>query len=180
MNDYMLDWETLDTIPSARVLSVGISEFDPLTGEIGEEFYARFDTTSQYNIDRTASADTIRWWGEQEKSVREEAFSGKQPLSAFIRMFNGMCDGKTKVWGNGATFDISILEDIYRQAEAELPYKFWNVRDVRTTLAMGRDLIDYKKPPAPKNAHNPIIDTRYQIGYVSDIYKQIALLNASS
>ena len=39
------------------------------------------------------------------------------------------------VWGNGSTFDITILENAYKIiGDIPHPWKFWNIRDLRTLV----------------------------------------------
>lgn len=37
-----------------------------------------------------------------------------------------------KPWGNGSTFDITIIENLLRQYNVDPPWMFWNVMDLRT------------------------------------------------
>ena len=67
MNHIMVDIETLDTVQSAVVLSIGAVAFDPHTKELGEKFYVEFttDLQAQQRLGRTISADTVTWWMQQ-------------------------------------------------------------------------------------------------------------------
>ena len=70
-----IDLETLDTSPSATVLSLGAVKFNPLdTSEPHSELYIKIDIDEQDSLGRTASDSTIEWWGKQDPKVMEEAF----------------------------------------------------------------------------------------------------------
>ena len=71
----MIDLETLDTLPSCTVLSLGAVKFDPLNdSEPHSELYLKIDIDEQDRLGRTASDSTIEWWGKQDPKATEEAF----------------------------------------------------------------------------------------------------------
>jgi len=72
----MIDLETLDTGPSATVLTLGAVKFDPYTAkEPYAELYIKLDIDEQDRLGRTVSDSTIEWWGKQDPAIQEEAFS---------------------------------------------------------------------------------------------------------
>ena len=75
-----IDLETLDTLPSATVLSVGGVKFRPDSSDDPyDRFYMKILVDDQDKLGRTASDDTIEWWGKQDPKAMEEAF-GKKPV----------------------------------------------------------------------------------------------------
>lgn len=56
------DIETLDTLPTEAVLSIGAVYFDRRTGEIGESFYARISFVDAITLG-SFSDSTMNWWG---------------------------------------------------------------------------------------------------------------------
>ncbi len=54
----------------------------------------------------------------------------------FLQQLSDFLPKDVKVWGNGANFDIGILEHAYDQYQIEIPWEFWNVRDCRTIKDM--------------------------------------------
>ena len=165
MKDLMIDIETLDTLPTAAVISIGAVYFDRKTGEIGDKFYARIDFEDACRIG-TTSEDTMDWWNSQEKSVREEAFSGVELAKDVAFRFVDFCVDGVKPWGNGSVFDITIIENWFRETGVKTPWFFWNVRDVRTAV----DLFNIN----PKNYtrdgvhHNALDDCLFQIKYLCE------------
>jgi exodeoxyribonuclease VIII len=78
------------------------------------------------------------------------------------------------MWGNGATFDISMLEDAYRQYEIEIPWKFWNVRDCRTVLDMYESIRGgFNKTVNRQGAHNALDDAKFQAQYITMMWSRL-------
>ncbi|HDR2398083.1 TPA: 3'-5' exoribonuclease [Enterobacter bugandensis] len=79
-----------------------------------------------------------------------------------------------RIWGNGATYDNVPLEASYGRAEIPCPWKFWNNRDVRTIVELGKAV--GCKPryeiPFEGEPHKAISDALHQIKYVSAIWQR--------
>lgn len=181
MHHLMLDIETLDTTPSAVLLSVAAVFFEPMTGELGESFTAQV-SPQKPQLHRTISADTVAWWAQQSDAARKEAFSGtetlKKTLTQFSRFIQIHTTDKVHVWGNGKEFDCSILEHAYGQLEMTCPWDFWRTQDVRTLVTLARTLgFDPKKTrPFEGVPHLPLDDARHQARYVSDIFRSLRVI----
>lgn len=178
-SDIMIDLETMGTGKDACILAIAAVYFDPKTGDIGDEFYTNINLQSNINAGREIDASTLLWWMQQEKAAQEQVFSlnhTEPKLSEAIKSFADFFKTDShKVWGNGAIFDISILETAFKKCKTPLPWKFWNVRDVRTAVEMGQ-LLDFnpkKDMPFIGTRHNALDDSKHQAKYVSAIYKRI-------
>jgi len=80
--------------------------------------------------------------------------------------------GDFQIWGNGARFDIGILEDAYKACGYEtLPWNFRNERDVRTLVSFAPKIKEHY--PAMGVEHHPIDDCKYQIGYCTAIWNKL-------
>jgi hypothetical protein len=130
----MIDLETMDTSPSAIVLSVGAVVFDPDVGTVdeGEGFNAVLNIQSQLNAGRTLSGGTLKWWFKQsDEAIRAWNKDDRQcqPLEMFVDRFQQFWhkSGVQFVWSHGSVFDIMILENM-----GIAPWKFWDIRDTRT------------------------------------------------
>ena len=87
---------------------------------------------------------------------------------------NGTQD--VNVWGNGSSFDNAILSGIYRKKSLKLPWDFRNDRDVRTIVALAKDLRNFdarKSISSSDYAHHALHDAKYQAAYVSAAFKAI-------
>lgn len=143
----VIDFETLDTIPTSIVLSFGCLAFNPDDIEdINQECVEKLRKQGKhwvFNVklqnDRTASRDTIEWW----KNHREQAdiiFKATDTISLndWMDEFDEFCaqhiDKNTIVMIRGQDFDAPIIKDIYRRAGRALPFNEWKIRDTRTLV----------------------------------------------
>ena len=136
----MLDLETLGTSQDAVIVSIGACMFDPRDSGVEHTFSAHLNLEQP---GRTVTDSTIRWWMCQSDKARSAAFSERLEraslpfaLNAFAQWF--CANGGAEVWGNGATFDASILEHAYRTtwSAPSAPWAFYNIRDLRTLRAL--------------------------------------------
>jgi hypothetical protein len=144
--DIMIDIETLSTKPNALVLTIGAVRFDPFADDSTlkngpndmDMFYARIDPESFTWPDVDIDDSTVAWWGKQSEAVREEAFSAedRQPIAKVMEDFYKWCQPCERVWANGSTFDIIILENICRNLGRGVPWSYFQVRDARTVYKM--------------------------------------------
>lgn len=177
MKHLMLDLETLGTTPDSAILAIGAVIFDPLSQEIGEEFYQAVDITSSSQFGKI-DPETLKWWMAQSADAKL-VFSDEKacPLELALQRFSQfvMANGgnELRVWGNGSGFDNVILAYAYRACGIAIPWSFRLDRDVRTIVDLGRELFG----TSPKTnmtfkgiAHNALDDARFQAEYVSEIY----------
>jgi hypothetical protein len=172
MKHVMIDLETMGTNPDAVICCIGAVEFDPDTGELGREFYERVCWDGCQD-GRSLDSETVAWWHEQTVRARAEvlghARSGRVALCVALKRFRDWLPDDSSVWGNGATFDISILEDAYGH---EAPWKFFRVLDVRTVAELARGLVD-KPEMAEGTPHHALHDAKHQAAYVSTMWQAL-------
>lgn len=134
MNDVMIDIETMDTKPSSIVLSIGAVKFCLKTGRLGDEFHRVLNIQEQIDVGRTLSASTLQWWMKQSREAKEvflkPQYGVLDVLNDFTEYFQK--EGTLFVWGNGASFDPVIIDNLYRSFKKQSPWQYWNVMDVRT------------------------------------------------
>ena len=164
--DIMIDIETVATGPEACILTIAAQCFDPLVkGDFDklQHYYCRVDIDSQET--RKIEQSTIDWWATQPEAVREEAFSpeGRVPLQTALEELGKLIWHSKRVWANGPTFDMTILEHAYKSYNMALPWQYYNVRDARTIYSLWPDLVKY---PA---SHNALEDCRRQILLLHDV-----------
>lgn len=167
----MIDLETMGKVPGMAIVSIGAVIFDPRYGKVSDEtFYVELDWENQ---DRFICPETREWWSKQSPEA-QEALYGLDDLDSALRQLASWLPPDVKVWGNGATFDISCLEDAYRQLEIEIPWKFWNVRDCRTILDMYESSRGgFNKSSNRKGAHNALQDAIYQAKYITMMWTKL-------
>ena len=172
LNHVMIDLETMGRTPGSAIVSVGAVIFDPRIGKKGAEFYAELDWEHQ---DRLIDPETQRWWSRQSEEAKK-ALSGLEELKECLGSLAKFLPRDAKVWGNGPTFDISMLEDGYRQYGIEVPWKFWNIRDCRTVLDMYESTRGgTSKSMRGKVQHNALDDAIAQAKAVSKMWRLLCV-----
>lgn len=183
---FLLDWETLDTRPEAVVLSCNLMQFDPSSGTEHEQLQITFAAAlieEQVRAGRTMSSSTLEFWMSQGQKAREGLYEGKRPFSMsqglgtmrdFVsRISKVALNADARVWGNGADFDIAILNSLCAQFKAPNPFRYSASRCARTVMAAYSDLRVY----APMNlAHHPYHDNLAMAQSLSAVYKVNPLL----
>jgi hypothetical protein len=161
--DLMIDIETVGTGPDACILTIAAQAFDPFSrGYYNQHYYARIDIDSQ--PDRNIEQGTIDWWATQPDAAREEAFAEEDriPLKQALEDLGRLIWRSKRIWANGPTFDMNILEHAYKSYQIALPWKYFVVRDARTLYSLVPTLQKY---PA---SHHALEDCRRQIDLLHD------------
>ncbi|EFE8085772.1 exonuclease [Escherichia coli O73] len=173
----MIDLETMGKNPDAPIISIGAIFFDPQTGDMGPEFSKTIDLeTTGGVIDR----DTIKWWLKQSREAQSAILTDEIPLDDALLQLREFIDENSgeffvQVWGNGANFDNVILRRSYERQGIPCPWRYYNDRDVRTIVELGK-AIDFDARtaiPFEGERHNALDDARYQAKYVSAIWQKL-------
>ncbi|HGB9421767.1 TPA: 3'-5' exoribonuclease [Escherichia coli] len=173
----MIDLETMGKNPDAPIISIGAIFFDPQTGDVGPEFSKTIDLeTAGGVIDR----DTIKWWLKQSREAQSAIMTDEIPLDDALLQLREFIDENSgeffvQVWGNGANFDNTILRRSYERQGITCPWRYYNDRDVRTIVELGK-AIDFDARtaiPFEGERHNALDDARYQAKYVSAIWQKL-------
>lgn len=167
MNNLMIDIETLGNRSDAIVVAIGAQLFDPITGELGDSFYTALNYQDQINKGRKITESTIAWWMEQDKAAQKVFFEEAIPTELALSTFFDFCkDVKgLKPWGNGPSFDLTIMETLFRDfGYDDLPWNFWNVKCLRTFKDFIYDGKDLNREGV---YHHALDDCKHQIKIVS-------------
>jgi len=184
MNNIMLDLETMGKGSNAAIVSIGAVFFNPLTGELGEQFYERIwlESAAKYG---ELDASTVAWWlGQSDEARAEINHNDSVGLSEALRRFSIFFIGEAlcsfadiRVWGNGCTFDNVIIANAYKQLKLQKPWSYAGDMDVRTIVELGRKLLNFdpkKDMRIEGDKHNALADAIHQAKYVSAIYQKLA------
>lgn len=141
----MVDIETLGKRPGCKVLSIGLASFNEDGSDFATEIYPNLNL--QFG---STDKDTLDWWEEQSAEAKtvfmKNSLYGVNvgECSAKISEFIGHVkkergiepDAKCKInmWGNGATFDLSILEELFSSHGATVPWNTFGDRCYRTAI----------------------------------------------
>lgn len=169
--DMMIDLETMGTQHNTVVLSIGAVFFDLEKGILGPEFYAILDRDNQLEKGCTFTKETMQWWSKQAPEAKaifqKEGADPVTVLSTFTKFYKQ--HPKTAVWGNGSSFDISIMQELYQTYGSTAPWDFWNVMDLRTFRRfVGKNALVEKLG----TNHNALDDAKSQAKYVIEHYQK--------
>lgn len=185
MKHIMVDIETLSTAVNAAVLSIGAVEFDPMSGKIEREFYHELDLSEQES--RHIDANTVQWWFKrcQENPVNFELMTKHNrekdgvefsllKLREFLTGFNGVsaisarAEGyeRVTVWACDPDFDIAILNDLYKEHNLPSPWRYSELRSVRTVRMLTQIAgIDVPQEAISHNALDDCIRQAKEVSY---------------
>lgn len=179
----MVDLETMGKKNNAPIVAIGAVVFDPATGSIGESFYKVVCLESSVNWGAVIDPSTVIWWLKQSSEARsaivnDDAIPLQDALLQFREFVSDNVAGgskKAQVWGNGASFDNSILRSSYDCIAEDYPWEYWNDRDVRTMVELGQAISFDPKTTIPfeGSRHNALADAIHQARYVSAIWQRI-------
>lgn len=173
----MLDLETLGTDISSAIRSISAVLFNKISGETISEFEVFIDVDDCIKNGMTVSWNTISWWLTQSEEARRSLVHQKEcSLVEALTKFSDWYYAhpgtiSAEIFGNGATFDISILKNAFTTVGLKEPWQFSKERDVRTVV----DLLPAIKANMKFTGipHNGIDDCKHQIKYVSEIYRTV-------
>ncbi|MDS7732613.1 exonuclease [Klebsiella oxytoca] len=179
----MVDLETMGKKSNAPIVSIGAVIFDPATGFLGETFYKVVSLESAVLWGAEIDPSTVIWWMKQSSEARSEIASDIAiPLDDALLQFSEFVfenipggHETAQIWGNGATFDNTILRSSYERACLDCPWDYWNGRDVRTIVELGKAIgFDAKTSiPFEGERHNALADAQHQARYVSAIWQRL-------
>lgn|GEM_PF-891863 len=176
-----LDLETLGTSPDSAILAIGAVAVCEETGQ-RRKFYSICNANAQPG--RTVSQSTLDWWSKQSDAARvafDEAHKQEAPMLATVLAELTHWIGElglthdVYVWGNGANFDVAMLEHAYKQISDFVPWNFRHVRDMRTlydiTLRLQLDV----DVPRIGTHHNALDDAEFQANVIMESLCQITI-----
>lgn len=132
--DLMIDLEGLATGPDTLILTIGAVAFDPLGIGVNpdQSYYCRVDPSTQ--PDRAIDPATLEWWSKQNDIAKQEAFGEDDRISLHSALtdLTPLLWKADRIWANGVTYDIVILEHAYKSLGMPLPWQYYKIMDART------------------------------------------------
>jgi hypothetical protein len=173
----MIDLETMGTEVNAPIISIGAVFFDPDIGELGDTFDEAIDLEDAFRWGK-CSGSTVKWWMGQGDEARKRAIRGTQSSQEAFGKFLRFCARESarslQPWGNGASFDISMLDyAIPRITGQKMPWMFWNVRDCRTIKEIANGVVADYTNPREGVYHSALDDAIYQAKWVSHFWQHL-------
>ena len=172
--DVMIDLETLGTRPGSVITQIGLCAFNTDTTMLGMATLLHVKPQSQIDRGFLIDWDTIGWWLTQEDSARAALVAGQDhahdiehALESVHQWFAEYDLTDAKVWGHGATFDVTQLEIAFSRFSLKAPWGFRNVRDTRTLADLPAVRAVHK--PVPTVAHDALEDACSQAIWVMNM-----------
>lgn len=182
-----IDLETLGKKADSKLLAIGLVAVCETTGE-RRKFYSGCSVSSQ--PERTSVQSTLDWWAKQSAEARvafDYAFTDQCPtltdaLNDLITWIGQIGQTHDVIpWGNGANFDLAMLEHAFQGLSDFVPWNYRNTRDMRTlhdiTSRFGLDI----KGNIPRTGthHHALDDAEFQANIIMESLRQIEQLAAS-
>lgn len=185
-NHAMLDLETFGSDNSSVITSLAIVIFNPYTGETLDSLKVDIDIQSSLDYGATVNGSTLVWWLGQSEGARNTLIEGqknaldlkKAMQKVHFFLLKNFDVHEVKLWGNGSSFDLSILSNSFKLVGMPETWKHYNERDVRTIVAFNPEIKDNLVFEGVK--HDPLADCLFQIQYMSIILKSIQPVPAKS
>lgn len=166
MNHLMIDFETLDTKPTAVVLSLGVVLFNKHNILASAKF--DFEIAGQMANGRTISPDTIMWWLNQKTgrnfvTPTEHYTTTLGKLIHWIQTMRQAHGDFDQVWANDPGFDCAILENLI---PLSIPYQFWQTRSMRTFIQYVGNGVKVQRTEGMH--HDALVDALDQAKYIME------------
>lgn len=177
MKRIMIDVEGLSARPDACLVQVGaVVMQDDDSGRLS------LGRTYLMNIDQTTSpghrdVETIKWWSEQPSrglvlTGGADAFIVAQDLIGWVQSV-----GAQEVWARGPQYDICALEHLFRHYGLPSPWKYNQVRDLRTLTALWPNYAATITREKGEQLHHALHDALYQGRVLIEILNQLGEVN---
>lgn len=185
----MIDIETLGVGFNAPVVSIGAVDFNPDTGQLGDTFYQNISVKSNLELGLVIDANTLQWWFTKAvDAARQNLFQDTvllcdalEALSNFIKCHTDS-EQNLRIWSNGPSFDIAILENLYDKLDMTTPWNYRDARDTRTLMDVCYPFIrvyDLVKLEDGAVKHNALTDAMIQARYVCRLWSHLRTLQTN-
>lgn len=127
----MIDIETLGRKNDAAIREVGLIAFWE-DGSIIDTLQLSVSPEVWNTCNRTFSGETILWLNTADSIASEfNCNSYKELVERINKFFHVHKESETRVWAKGH-MDLEVLKDLYETLEEQVPWEFWQPRDLRT------------------------------------------------
>ncbi|MCX0428022.1 3'-5' exonuclease [Aeromonas veronii] len=143
----VVDTETLATDKRALVLTLSAVRFNRYAAELGLSFdngepfmdgettlHLKLNVTEQLLAGRTVDPGTVKWWNGRGDAARASIINGHSVSTReALALFSGFVQG-AQMFARGTDFDPPILASLFEDFGLPVPWRFNQVRDVRTYI----------------------------------------------
>tara|TARA_R110000764_G_scaffold96377_1_gene180484 strand:- start:128 stop:706 length:579 start_codon:yes stop_codon:yes gene_type:complete len=170
-HEAMVDLETLATTPDAHILTIGLVAMHDMDNTL--YIHVKRNAEMKQHV-RKVDPDTEGWWFKQSPEAQHEAFNQTNAVELDVALHQitewFQADNMKKIWSHGSTFDVTMLENAYRQCNIPVPWRYWDVRDTRTVIDVGQRAVGKKLEPTREGTHhNALDDAIHQAVWINNI-----------
>jgi hypothetical protein len=171
--ELMLDLESMGLPPNGAIVSVGACFFDLERGEIGPTFKKNIHLATAVRDGGVIEPGTIMWWlrqgDEARMSILNDTYDVRQVLQEFSDWIAEHSSFKAvRPYGNGAAFDLTLLNSAYRRSGIATPWTFFNERCFRTVRNIYPQ-VEYNPDDKGDGAHDALVDAIFQAKHLIKI-----------
>lgn len=171
----MIDVETFGTGPNGALIQIGAVVFDMETGMMcPDSFSVDIDLTTSLMFGGKVDEDTIDWWKEQGGPNIEDPREIHEALSMLSDFFDDFPEAVNRVWAQGPSFDIAILDGFYQRTGIKPPWRHNAARDTRTVYDLAYELGWTKPEDLEAITHVGFEDCIRQIKCLLSAYNYLA------
>ena len=163
MDSVMIDLETMATGPNAGVIQVGAIPFNSRTGLAKPDlFEVDVDLHSALLLGGEVDASTVQFWRDQGGLQPKRPPKAMRSALTDLARWLGKYPDLKRVWAQGPSFDIAVLEGYYKRLGLPIPWKYNAARDTRTVYDLAREQ-GWEKPEGTEPVHTGMEGCRRQI-----------------
>lgn len=143
----VMDSETLAMDKKAIVLTLSAVRFNLLGRELGitiengklvedgeNVLHLKLDVTEQILAGRTIDPGTVAWWNKRSEGARQAIINGQSmSVREALILFSDFIQG-AQPFSRGTDFDPPIIASLMEDFGLKAPWKYNQVRDVRTYI----------------------------------------------
>ena len=169
----MLDLETAGLPPDGAIMSLGFCFFNMDTQEIGPTFKKNINLATAVRDGGTIHPGTFVWWLRQSDEARRGVLADNYDIRAVLEEFREFILTHSRkqdvlIYGNGAEFDVTLLNGAYIRAGIEVPWNPFGARCFRTIRNMFPS-VEYNPEKKPGVAHDSLDDAIFQAQHLFKI-----------
>lgn len=168
-----IDLETLGNTTDAAITQIGVALFSLETGKI----HSQTNILVGWRGEGHVNASTLAWWfrqGDEARARMADSLESPITLSGALVQLRGLTDWSIieGVWGNGSSFDVTILDSAYQRDGSTSPWSFYAARDMRTIVDMAERLRGFDKRSVERIGvhHEAADDAAHQARVISAAY----------
>ena len=168
-----IDLETFGLPPTGAIVSIGACFFDMEKQEIGPTFSKNINLATAVRDGGVIEPGTVMFWMRQPDKARLNAINDSYDNCQVLREFREFIQKHSREqdvvpWGNGASFDLTLLGSAYKRIGENAPWRYFNERCFRT-LRNAFPSIEYNPDDKGDDAHTALADAIFQAKHLFKI-----------